>query len=157
VVRSTETGQTIENERNRHAVGLLQVICANLVLIRAHRTAWIDQLFDFGQYLSSLVKEAKELNLRVAVLGDGVDADRFPDRIVSGISYVRDRNSEYSYSPSKPYYISPSGHGNCMVDIILRACPLASIYVARVFDGTEQVILNEGIQAVTRVQNIHTR
>jgi hypothetical protein len=90
------------------------------------------------------------LTPKVAVVDDGVDIDRLPrgaSNVVSGESFSHVNSDE-----RKPYYISASGRGTEVTNLILSTYPACSIYIARVdaYDDRDDLVL----EAMAEVWNV---
>jgi len=98
-------------------------------------------MFDFGhgvsRFLGQLTKDGDHPlpKAKIAMLGDGIDLSKFPqpECIAIGKSFIR--NTAVSFQPFKPFYLSSTGHGAIVAKLILRACPTASLHVARTHDA----------------------
>ncbi|KAI9770212.1 MAG: hypothetical protein M1839_003240 [Geoglossum umbratile] len=72
-------------------------------------------------------------DIKVAIIDDGVDGfdPTVSKSIANGVSFCRDRSDLV-----KSYYVSSGGHGTNMARLILRMCPTAKLYVARLQEYT---------------------
>lgn len=74
-------------------------------------------------------KRIKQLeDIKVAIIDDGVDGfdPTVSQSIANGVSFCRG-----SSDLVQSYYVSSGGHGTMMARLILRMCPTAKLYVAR--------------------------
>jgi hypothetical protein len=79
-------------------------------------------------------KRTKPLeDIKVALIDDGVDGfdPIISKSIANGVSYCHD-----SSNLVRSYYVSKGGHGTMMAQLILRMCPRAKLYVARLQEYT---------------------
>ncbi|KFY46705.1 hypothetical protein V494_00369 [Pseudogymnoascus sp. VKM F-4513 (FW-928)] len=79
-------------------------------------------------------KRTKQLeDVKVAIIDDGVDGfdPTVSKSITNGVSFCRG-----SSDLVKSYYVSSGGHGTNMARLILRMCPTAKLYVARLQEYT---------------------
>jgi hypothetical protein len=75
--------------------------------------------------------------IKVALIDDGVDGfdSTISKSIANGVSYCHDSLDDSS-DLVKSYYVSQGGHGTMMARLILRMCPKAKLYVARLQEYT---------------------
>ncbi|KAE8447278.1 hypothetical protein EG329_010972 [Mollisiaceae sp. DMI_Dod_QoI] len=79
-------------------------------------------------------KRTKQLeDIKVAIIDDGVDGfdPTVSQSIANGVSFCRD-----SSDLVRSYYVSSGGHGTMMARLVLRMCPTAKLYVARLQEYT---------------------
>lgn len=93
--------------------------------------------------------------IKIAIIDDGVDTalDPFEDKIESGAEFP----DQYGGDVMKPYFVSSSHHGTMMAYLILKLCPRAKLYIAKL----DQRIGTHGRQHITpnsaaEVCNSHT-
>lgn len=126
-------------ERDRMETVDMRYVCLECgwrlsTLMQSFREKWIQQLFQFGASFSELSNYRNNLpRVKVAMLGDGIAPARFPERIAAGKSFIRNRAAPFQ--PFKPFYLSSTDYGANMAEMILRACPGAFFYVARVTEA----------------------
>ncbi|KAK4173656.1 hypothetical protein QBC36DRAFT_303468 [Triangularia setosa] len=67
-------------------------------------------------------------DISVVLIDEGVNIDTptIGGKIIGGVTFDRDEPDENGPSP---YFISASGHGTVMADMICHVCPTAKIYV----------------------------
>jgi hypothetical protein len=90
----------------------------------------MDNFADEIQNVQVLPTKQKELQkeITVALIDDGVNIDipTVAGKVTGGGTF--DRGDPDENGPS-PYFISSSGHGTVMADMICRVCPTAKLYV----------------------------
>jgi hypothetical protein len=92
---------------------------------RPKSAEWIEKMFDFKQFVSSMLDEKKRPSVRVALLDDGAKLDGLDGR-QKGESFRLD-NAEY--------FVGPCSHGTEMARCIREICPMAELYIARLDDS----------------------
>lgn len=112
-----------------------------LRLCGGHRNAWLETMDKFGQFIGEREVASGE-EVRVAIIDDGVDHMQ-PDikgYVHEGVSFYTERESFHKHSnsvpnPWYPFYFSSQGHGTLMAQLVLRVCPMAQLYIARLNQG----------------------
>ncbi|KAK0662083.1 putative peptidase [Cercophora samala] len=82
-------------------------------------------------------------DITVALIDDGVNIDTptIAGKVIGGATF--DRGEPDENGPS-PYFISASGHGTVMADMICRVCPTAKLYVFKLETHLSQDPLADG-------------
>lgn len=86
----------------------------------------------------------------MVIIDDGVDIDRLRNAdhwhaVAGGRSFSRRSRSgsDWLDNPLKPYYVSASGRGTAVANLVLSAYPGSSLYFARVESDTGLKVLAE--------------
>jgi hypothetical protein len=91
----------------------------------------------FVSFIVNLPKTVKpQTDVRVAIIDDGTDfmqQGHFNDSIKEGRSFFTKQNE--NHTRIVPYYFSSTGHGTLMAEYVLRICPKAHLYIARLDQG----------------------
>jgi len=91
----------------------------------------------FVNFIANLpVKLPLQKAIRVAIIDDGTDfmgPGHFNDSIKEGRSFFTKQNE--NHTRIVPYYFSSTGHGTLMAKYVLKICPKAHLYIARLDQG----------------------
>jgi len=90
----------------------------------------------FVSFITNLPDEIKsQPAVRVAIIDDGIDSMQpgIKDSIEDGVTFYTQR--EKFVNRTNPYYFSSTGHGTLMAQLVLRVCPKAQLYIARLNQG----------------------
>jgi hypothetical protein len=93
----------------------------------------------FGEFINDR-KVQKNEEVLVAIIDDGIDHMQpgIKEYVHEGVSFYTERGSFHSNSipgPWYPFYFSSTGHGTLMAELVLRVCPMARLYIARLNQG----------------------
>jgi hypothetical protein len=109
----------------------------------------MDEFADEIQNVHFSPPKQKDLQkeITVALIDDGVNLDTptVAGKVIGGETF--DRGDPDENGPS-PYFISSSGHGTVMADMICRVCPTAKLYVFKL-----ETYLNQDPLAESQTHN----
>ncbi|KAH8586376.1 hypothetical protein B0O99DRAFT_695557 [Bisporella sp. PMI_857] len=97
--------------------------------VDAKENIWLESMENVVKFVRTMPVNLAN-PVKIAIIDDGVDAalDIFDDKIVSGASF----SSPFAMDVSlNPYFVSSDQHGTMMADLILRMCPRAKLFVAK--------------------------
>ncbi|KAF8244126.1 hypothetical protein K440DRAFT_610568 [Wilcoxina mikolae CBS 423.85] len=98
--------------------------------------AWLENMDKFVSFITNLPDEIKsQPAVRVAIIDDGIDSMQpgLKDSIEDGVTFYTQRGK--FVNRTNPYYFSSTGHGTLMAQLVLRVCPKAQLYIARLNQG----------------------
>ena len=93
----------------------------------------------FVQFVKNIPKPSAKLRgddfpgVRVAIIDDGTDlmeGTECHNNIRDGRSFCT-KHGHNQHQLTAPYYFSATGHGTVMAQYLLRMCPIADLYIAR--------------------------
>ena len=99
--------------------------CKMTMSFRPKSGEWIEELFQFKQFLYGVLNSKEKPSVKVALLDDGAK--------LTDLSGKQDGSS---FRPDKEgYFVGPSTHGTEMARCIRTICPMAELYIARLDDS----------------------
>ncbi|KAF8251591.1 subtilisin-like protein [Wilcoxina mikolae CBS 423.85] len=113
--------------------------------------AWLNHMGHFASFLCNIPENIirRTRPVKVAVIDDGIDMldTQVNNSIAKGASFYTSRDTIRSY------FLSSHGHGTLMAKLILRICPTAELYIARLgeadsFDGSKQLTAESAAKAI---------
>ncbi|KAI1124133.1 hypothetical protein F5Y10DRAFT_280401 [Nemania abortiva] len=114
--------------------------------LSAHR--WLNCMDTFADEIQNVAvpptqQDKLKRDITVALIDDGVNigVPTVAGKVVGGATF--DRGGPGENGPS-PYFLSASGHGTVMADMICRVCPTAKLYVFKLETHATQDPITEG-------------
>ncbi|KAI0099322.1 hypothetical protein GGR51DRAFT_396279 [Nemania sp. FL0031] len=114
--------------------------------LSAHR--WLNCMDTFADEIQNVEvpptqHDKLKKDITVALIDDGVNISvpTVAGKVVGGATF--DRGGPDENGPS-PYFLSASGHGTVMADMICRVCPTAKLYVFKLETHATQDLITEG-------------
>lgn len=118
---------------------------------KTNRNDWLDNMSKFVQFVKTMPKPSSDKGwpgVRVAIIDDGTEimqSAEFRNNIKDGRSFSTRFDHRRNHHRTAPYYFSHSGHGTVMAQYILRVCPMADLYIARLDCGVSPDANKPGI------------